>query len=66
MVPFKVKEKKSQSHINTIIRVLSSIFCLGGEVDPKKIFGATQRREKMFLGLLGRSEGMLPWKILKR
>ena len=27
-------------------------FLFGGGVDPKKIFGETQRREKSFLGLL--------------
>ena len=40
-------------------------FILGGEVDPEKNFRATRRREKMFLGLLGGSGGMLPRKILK-
>ena len=33
---------------------------------PEEIFGATQRREKIFSGLLGRSGGMLPQKNLKR
>ena len=28
-------------------------FLFGGGVDPKKIFGAMQGREKNFLGLLG-------------
>ena len=38
----------------------------GGGVDPKKKIRATQRRAKMFLGLLGGFGGMLPRKILKR
>ena len=29
-------------------RVLSRIYLFGGEVDPKKNFGATQQREKYF------------------
>ena len=41
-------------------------FCLGEEVDSEKDFGATQREEKNFLGLLGGSGGMFLRKILKR
>ena len=42
-------------------RALSRIFCLGRGVDPRKIFGATQRRENFFRAC----RGMLPRKILK-
>ena len=41
-------------------------FLLGGEVDPKPIFGAMQRREKSFSALLGGSGGMLPLKNLEK
>ena len=39
-------------------------FLFGGGVDPKKIFGATQRRENFFRACKG-SRGMLTRKILK-
>ena len=40
-------------------------FFVWGKVDPEKVFWATRRREKNFLGLLGGSGGMLPRKIVK-
>ena len=35
----------------------------GVKVDPKKNFGASQQREKIFLGLLGGYGGMSPEKV---
>ena len=45
-------------------RVLSRIFVWGG-VDPGKKFLSHAAARKNFVGLLGGSGGMLPWKILK-
>ena len=42
-----------KSCMRYLSRALSSIFCLGGVVDPRKIFGATQRREKFFRACRG-------------
>ena len=42
----------------TAARVLSRIFCLGGEADPEKIF--EPRGGKIFLGLLGGSGACCP------
>ena len=56
---------KFESNCCYMPRVLSRTF-VWGEVDSKKKFEATQRREKFLLDLVGGSGGMLSRKILKR
>ena len=53
------------SVVLTSSRVLSRIFCLGGGVDPEKIFEPRGGQKKFFLGFLEGSGAMLPRKILK-
>ena len=48
---------KKKSCMRYLSRALSRIFCWGGGVDPRKIFGAMQRPET-FLGLLRQLKSM--------
>ena len=54
------QRKRFETNKNRLCRVLSRIFCLGGESILKKNFEPSG--EKNFLDFLGGSEGMLPQK----